>query len=82
MEPLIVNIHGASEHQGKRPSQGEDGSQQQTELIRLRREMKDAVSKEEYELASSLRDKIRKIEESAHPGSMDGSEIDDSQVDN
>lgn len=79
LEPLIINIHGTSEHQGKRPSQGEDGSQQQTELIRLRREMKDAVSKEEYELASRLRDKIRQIEESAHAGSMSDSEIDDSE---
>jgi protein arginine kinase activator len=34
----------------------------QTQLIRLRREMKEAVEGEEYELASQLRDEIKKIE--------------------
>ena len=63
LEPLIVNIHGASEHTGKRPQTGSSGSQRQTELIRLRREMKNAVENEEYERASELRDRIREIED-------------------
>ena len=33
------------------------------EMIRLRREMKEAVSSEEYEKASDLRDQIRQIED-------------------
>ena len=35
----------------------------QTELIKLRRVMKEAVDQEDYERASELRDQIRKIEQ-------------------
>ena len=63
LEPLIVNIHGASEHVGKKPKRGVHDSSRQTELIKLRREMKDAVESEEYERASELRDQIRQIEQ-------------------
>ena len=62
LDPLVINIHGATEHKGKRPKRGPDGSKNQTELIRLRREMKNAVDSEEYERASELRDEIRRME--------------------
>ena len=62
LEPLLVNIHGETEHVGKCPKRSAAGSAQQTELIRLRREMKEAVSGENYERASELRDEIRQIE--------------------
>jgi len=63
LEPLIMNIHGATEHVGKRPKRHSRTSDQQSELIRLRREMKEAVEREDYEKASVLRDSIRLIEE-------------------
>jgi protein arginine kinase activator len=62
LEPLIVNIHGETAHVGKQPRRGQQGTDRRTELIRLRREMKDAVEQEKYERASELRDQIRKIE--------------------
>ena len=62
LEPLIVNIHGEIEHTGKTPKRSAGGSEKRTQLIRLRREMKEAVSGELYERASELRDKIRRIE--------------------
>ena len=62
LEPLILNVHGESEHVGKRPQRGSDESQKRTQLIRLRREMKEAVEAEHYERASELRDEIRRIE--------------------
>jgi protein arginine kinase activator len=62
MEPLIVNIHGAVEHTGKAPKRSGLSSEMQTELIRLRREMATAIEKEDYEMASELRDQIRQIE--------------------
>jgi protein arginine kinase activator len=65
LAPLIVNIHGANEHTGKRPKRGGEAADKQTTLIRLRREMKDAVECEDYEQASRLRDEIREIEQSA-----------------
>ena len=63
LEPLISNIHGATEHTGKRPKHRPQSAQQQTELIKLRREMKEAVEKEDYERASQLRDEIRRLED-------------------
>ena len=62
LEPLIVNIHGESEHIGKRPHHPAGGSERRTQLIRLRREMKEAIDDEQYERASELRDEIQRIE--------------------
>ena len=62
LEPLLVSIHDQTEHIGKVPKRCPHGADQQTQLIRLRREMKEAVTGEEYERASELRDQIRTIE--------------------
>jgi protein arginine kinase activator len=62
LEPLVVNIHGENSHVGKRPKRVAHSTDQRTELIRLRREMEQAVEREEYEKASELRDKIKRIE--------------------
>ncbi len=61
LEPLLVNIHGETEHVGKVPSHGPDSSRDRTELLRLRREMDEAVSQEKYEEASRIRDEIKRI---------------------
>jgi protein arginine kinase activator len=63
LEPLMANIHGETEHTGKSPRRCAEGSGKRTELIRLRREMKDAIEEEDYERASELRDRIRRAEE-------------------
>ncbi len=62
LEPLIYNVHGESEHVGKRPRRSSGSSEERTQLIRLRREMREAVENELYEKASELRDQIRRIE--------------------
>lgn len=62
LEPLILNIHGKTHHVGKSPRRGTETTNQQTDLIRLRREMKEAVEREDYEHARDLRDEIRRIE--------------------
>ncbi len=62
LEPLILNIHGEGEHVGKRPRHSPADSERRTQLIRLRREMKEAIENEKYERASELRDEIRGIE--------------------
>jgi len=64
LEPLILNIHGEAEHTGKRPARSAEGSRQRTQLIRMRRDMQEAVEQENYERASELRDRIRQIEQS------------------
>lgn len=63
LEPLLVNVHGDNQHTGKTPLQGTADIESQTELIRLRREMKEVVEKEDYEQATQIRDRIRQIEE-------------------
>jgi protein arginine kinase activator len=62
LEPLLVSIHDNTQHMGKAPKRSPRGADQQTQLIRLRREMKEAVAGEEYERASELRDQIRTVE--------------------
>ncbi|MCA9101805.1 MAG: UvrB/UvrC motif-containing protein [Pirellulales bacterium] len=65
LNPLILNIHGEVQHTGKRPVHFSGDTDEQTNLIRLRREMKEAVKDEKYEQASQLRDEIRRIEAAA-----------------
>src|SRR5690606_18336549 len=48
LEPLILNIHGKTRHVGKSPKRGAKTTDDQTDLIRLRREMKEAVDQEDY----------------------------------
>jgi protein arginine kinase activator len=62
LEPLLLNIHDGTKHKGKRPVRGSQNTDRQTDLIRLRREMKDSVEREDYERARELRDQIRTVE--------------------
>ncbi|MFM7109202.1 MAG: UvrB/UvrC motif-containing protein [Planctomycetaceae bacterium] len=78
LEPLIANIHGATRHTGRRPDRaaaaeaaeaaGETpslpaGTEELTRVIGLRRGMKEAIAREDYEQAREDRDEIRSIEE-------------------
>jgi protein arginine kinase activator len=62
LEPLLLNIHDGTKHKGKRPRRGLQNTDRQTDLIRLRREMKESVERENYERAKELLDQIRTIE--------------------
>lgn len=62
LDPLLLNIHGETTHVGRRPSRGVEAADRQTELIRLRKELKAAIAEEDYERASQIRDEIRRIE--------------------
>lgn len=68
LTPLIANIHGETQHVGKRPRGHEGGTDKQTELIRLRREMDEAKQKEHYERAAKIRDQIRELEKQTKAG--------------
>ena len=63
LEPLIVSIHGATEHTGKKPARQLDLGVNPIDVIRMRREMQEAIEQEDYERASELRDEIRRIED-------------------
>jgi protein arginine kinase activator len=62
LEPLLLNIHGATRHCGKRPSRSLGSPDRQHRLIQLRRELQEAVQQEKYERAAELRDQIQKFE--------------------
>jgi protein arginine kinase activator len=70
LEPLLMNIHDQTRHIGKVPRRCPQGADQQTQLIRWRREMKEAIASEDYEQASVLRDQIREVE-GRHPEAHD-----------
>jgi protein arginine kinase activator len=60
--PLLANIHGETMHTGKRPARAARSMDKQSQLIKLRRDMREAVQAENYERASQLRDEIRRLE--------------------
>lgn len=62
LEPLIQNIHGDTQHIGKTPKRAGKEVDRRTHLIKLRRELEEAIQYEEYERASKIRDQIKEIE--------------------
>jgi protein arginine kinase activator len=61
--PLLRRAHeGATQHVGKVPSTAGKAVRQQTGLLRLRRQLKDAIEQEDYERAAHVRDQIRALE--------------------
>ena len=67
IEPLVKSIHGAVKHTGKHSARGAEASRQRTQLVRLRRQLRNAIASEQYERASELRDRIQEIEEADPP---------------
>jgi protein arginine kinase activator len=64
LEPLLEKIHGGRAHVGKSPVDGGGGDRTRERLlISLRRKLQDAIQQENYELAASLRDELRKAED-------------------
>ncbi len=65
--PLLENIHEDTTHRGKRPRAGHVGTEHQSRLIQLRTEQKEAIEREDYELAARLRDEIAELESKLRP---------------
>ncbi len=81
LEPLLINIHGAIVHKGKRPSRSTGAPDRQHRLFQLRREMQEAIGKEDYERAGQIRDWLQRIDngdENAWTEIDQGSEFDSS----
>jgi protein arginine kinase activator len=63
LSPLIERAHeGAGQHVGKRPRGVDADTRRHAGLSRLRRELRDALERENYELAARVRDQIRQLE--------------------
>jgi len=60
--PLLTNIHDSVQHVGKQPRRAA-AADFQAQMIQLRREMEEAIEREDYERASEIRDELREIEE-------------------
>jgi protein arginine kinase activator len=61
--PLLENIHGEARHSGKTPRRAPRTRQLRAELTQLRKQLEQAVKKENYEEAARLRDRIRQLEQ-------------------
>jgi len=63
LSTLLERAHeGGTHHIGKVPRRAGAGEQRQALLMRMRKQLNDAVSDEDYERAARLRDDIRRFE--------------------
>lgn len=62
--PLLENIHGETRHAGKTPRRLPETRKAHGELLQLRKQLLQAVTREAYEEAAQLRDRIRQLETS------------------
>jgi protein arginine kinase activator len=62
LEPLLERIHRARRHIGKIPRHAVADAARQRELIDLRLKLRQAVEREAYEEAATIRDRIRALE--------------------
>lgn len=60
--PIFRRLHGSSNHTGKVPLSLNKQISAKIEIDALKAELNDAVSREEYEKAAELRDRIRLLE--------------------
>ena len=59
IDPLLEKVHGKVEHTGKLPSRAGESQKRQRDLMTLRRRLRQAVEREDYEEAAELRDLIK-----------------------
>ena len=71
LQPLLKNVHDANTHVGKRPKRATTNADLQAQMIQLRREMDEAVEREDYEKASEIRDELKRIESEGASQSAD-----------
>lgn len=62
LKNVIQKIQPSNEHNGKIPAKLVHVIANREEIISLKQNLKDAISKEEYEEAAKLRDKIKELE--------------------
>ncbi len=73
MAKLLEQVHGSRRHCGKVPPQAGRRAAIQSKLRVLRARQERAVSREDYELAAELRDRIKALEaETDGPGEPEG----------
>jgi len=70
---LLKRIHGSARYVGEGP-QTEEYELVRDELQELRKQLQQAIEREEYERAAEIRDKIKELEKNKNRESKDGKE--------
>ena len=60
--PMVQRLHGKTRHVGKIPEAGSEEARRAQELDGLKKQLAEAVEKQEYETCATLRDRIRELE--------------------
>lgn len=63
LEPLLKKMHGSAVHTGKVPKRTGGKVRLRKEIEDLRRQLQQAIAKEDYEKAAHLRDEIRRLQQ-------------------
>lgn len=66
LKPLLENIHEELIHNGKRPSRISASLNDQSKILQLRNQQREAIRQEDYESAARLRDEITELESLLH----------------
>ena len=61
LQPMLLQIHGRTQHAGRKPLQSETEQRTRYEQDELTRQLQQAVNAEDYERAAILRDRIRAL---------------------
>lgn len=66
--PLINRIHGSTQHIGRKPTTNRKDAKMKFEVKKLREELRQAISAEDYEKAARIRDRIKRTEDENSEG--------------
>lgn len=61
LKPLLLRIHGRSQHAGRMPMLSARDQERKTQILSLRMRMDQAVLQENFEEAAQLRDQLRQM---------------------
>lgn len=61
IKPLLKKIHGSTQHTGKVAPKNEERMLKKRKVWELKEKLREAVSKESYEEAAKIRDKLKKL---------------------
>lgn len=60
--PLIKSVHGSKQHTGKVPKKSGNRIRIKREIMTMKKQLRRAIEREEFESAAELRDKIKLLE--------------------
>ena len=73
LNSLMQAMHHSRQHVGKIPARQGNEARISTQIAALQKDLEVAITKEEYEMAANLRDRIRSLKESAELSKEGGS---------